>query len=67
MNISISLYETPANQLPRYEPRTKWPETSKCAGPQAPLKERPGIKLKLNISYYQGDKLLPVISLKQVA
>jgi len=66
-SFEIYFNETPANQLPRFEPRTKWPETSKCAGPQALLKERPGIKLKLNISYYQGDKLLPVISLKQVA
>lgn len=63
----ILFNETPANQLPRFEPRTKWPEASKCAGPQAPLKERPGTKLRLNISYYQGDKQLAVISLKQVA
>ncbi len=56
-----------ANQLPRFEPREKWPKTSRCAKPYVPLKERPGIKLKLNISYYQGDKLLPIISLKKVA
>jgi len=57
----------PANQLPRYEPRKNWPESSKCANPQAPLKERPGTKLKLCISYYQGDMLLPIVILKKVA
>lgn len=65
--LEIYFNETPANQQPRFEPRNKWPESSKCAKPQVPLKEQPGIKLKLIVSYYKGDKLLPIIDLKQAA
>ena len=65
--LEIYYNEMPANQKPRFEPRNKWPITSKCAKPQVPLKDQPGSKLKLIISYYKGDKLLPVLSLKQTA
>ena len=41
--------------------------TPEQANPQAPLKERPGTKMKLCISYYQGDRLLPIVDLQKVA
>ena len=63
----IYFNETPANQLPRLKPREKWPDLSICAGPNVPLKERLGTMLKLNISYHQNDKLLPIVSLKEAA
>lgn len=57
----------PANITPRFEPRKRWPAESKCAAPQASLKDEPGKKFRLHISYYEGRKYLPIVELKAVA
>ncbi len=65
--LEIYFNETPAHHKPRYEPRKNWPTKSKCAAPQAKLKEPPGTKLQLSVTYFEGNKLLPIIALKKVA
>jgi hypothetical protein len=57
----------PANINPRFEPRKRWPTESKCAAPQAPLKDESGTTFSLHISYYEGRKHLPIVELKAVA
>ena len=57
----------PANITPRFEPRKRWPVESKCTAPQASLKDEPGKKFRLHISYYEGRKYLPIVELKAVA
>ena len=57
----------PTQIAPRFEPRKRWPSESKCASPQASVKDEPGEKFKLHISYYEGRKHLPIVELKAVA
>jgi transposase InsO family protein len=57
----------PANQQPRFEPRSRWPRGSPCAAPLAKIDGRAGSKLVLVVGYFEGRKHLPVIELKRVA
>ena len=57
----------PANEAPRFEPRTRWPRRSSCARPVVPVKERPGTQLALVFRRFEGQRHLPVIALKPAA
>jgi len=65
----IERYEdsTPANQLPRYEPRRKWPRKARCAQPVVPVKGQSGVKLELVISFMDDHKKLPIVELRKAA
>jgi putative transposase len=57
----------PACRKPRFEPRERWPRRSRCAGPQALVRGRPGAVLELSVEHRGDRKHLPVVSLKRVA
>jgi transposase InsO family protein len=57
----------PANELPRYEPRSGWPRGSPYAGPLAPTEGEPGVRITLDLRFYAGRKHLPIVALKQAA
>jgi len=57
----------PANQSPRWEPRPRWPRGSPCAAPQVLVKGRPGARVALVVTFHEGRKHLPVVTLKRVA
>jgi len=52
---------------PRFEPRKKWPARSPCAAPQVTIEGRRGARLDLHVSYLEGRKHLPIVSLQRVA
>ncbi len=56
-----------ANEQPRFEPRQKWPRGSPCAKPHAPVNGEPGVRLSLDVTYYEGRKHLPIVSLTKAA
>jgi transposase InsO family protein len=41
----------PACRAPRFEPRAAWPRGSPCAKPQTLVKGRPGVELKLTVTF----------------
>ena len=55
----------PANRRPRFEPRPRWPRGSPCALPWALARNSPGAELTLHVSYYAGQRHLPVVTLKR--
>ncbi len=57
----------PAIEKPRWEPRAKWPRTSGCAAPYVPVKDECGVTLRLEVSYLEGRKHLPVFKLRKAA
>jgi transposase InsO family protein len=57
----------PANRVPRFEPRARWPRGSPCARPQALIKGRPGVRLELVVTFEGGHRHLPVVTLRRVA
>jgi transposase InsO family protein len=57
----------PACRRPRFEPRVSWPRASPCAKPWALVRGRPGGRLELHVSYHQGRKHLPIVTLERVA
>jgi hypothetical protein len=57
----------PANQAPRFEPRTRWPRGSPCARPQVLVKSKPGVRLELAVTFRAGHRHLPVVTLRRVA
>jgi transposase InsO family protein len=57
----------PACEKPWYEPRSHWPGRSPCASPQAPIKRKPGVRLRLVICRLEGKNELPIIGLRRVA
>jgi putative transposase len=65
----LEVYEeqTPANEKPRFEPRSRWPRHSRCARPQAQVKGQCGVRLELVVKSYEGRKQLPVVELKEAA
>jgi len=63
----IYLGRRPANRLPRFEPRLRWPRGSPCARPQVLVKGKPGVRLELAVTFQGGRKHLPVITLARVA
>jgi len=58
---------SPANEQPRYETRGTWPPGSGCARPYVPIRGERGVKLELEVAYYEGRKHLPVFELRKVA
>jgi hypothetical protein len=65
----IEIYEAkrPANRKPRLEPRARYPASSKCAAPQARVSGKPGCRLKLVVTHVDGEKHLPIVSLRKSA
>jgi putative transposase len=57
----------PASRRPRFEPRRRWPRASPCAGPQAPVRGRRGIRLDLRVGFRGGRKHLPIVRLRHAA
>jgi putative transposase len=57
----------PACRRPRYEPRARWPRRSRCAGPHALVRGRPGTVLELIVVHRAGRNHLPQVSLRRVA
>jgi len=57
----------PAHHRPRFEPRARWPRSSRCARPQAPVRGRPGVRLALDVRYLEGRAHLPVVTLTRAA
>jgi hypothetical protein len=57
----------PANEHPRFEPRTKFPRDSLCAAPYTSIRGRRGQKLELVVLYYADRKYLPIVELKKIA
>ncbi len=57
----------PAHHRPRFEPRTRWPRSSRCARQQAPVRGRPGVRLALEVRYLEGRAQLPGVSLTRAA
>ena len=55
------------NKTVRFEPRSRWPVSSPCASPQAPIHGRPGTRLVLQVTYLAGRKALPVVKLRAAA
>ncbi len=56
----------PANRKPRHEPRKRWPRGSPCTKPQTLIKGKSGESLKLQVSYHDGKKHLPIVELKSI-
>jgi len=57
----------PACRRPRFETRSRWPRRSRCAGPQALVRGKPGAALELNVEHRAGRNHLPLVSLRRVA
>jgi hypothetical protein len=65
----LEVYEDrpPANQKPRCEPRERWPRNSVCASPQARTKGTAGVRLALEVTFHEGHRELPIVTLKRAA
>jgi hypothetical protein len=63
----IYLGRQPAHHRPRFEPWPRWPRSSCCARPQAPVRGRPGVRLDLDLRFLDGRAHLPVVALKRAA
>jgi transposase InsO family protein len=57
----------PASQLPRFEPRMRWPRDAPCAAPQVPVSGEPGAIVRLEVVYQANRGHLPIVSLKRAA
>src|SRR6185369_12658508 len=57
----------PANEAERVEPRTRWPRGSPCARPRTPVRGDPGTTVELVVQFHDGQRHLPVITLKRAA
>ena len=57
----------PASQLPRFEPRTRWPRGAPCSSPQASVAGEPGAIVRLEVTYQANRRHLPTVSLKRAA
>jgi hypothetical protein len=57
----------PTSQLPRFEPRAKWPRGAPCSFPQASVAGEPGEILRLEVGYQANRRHLPIVSLKLAA
>jgi putative transposase len=57
----------PANQRPRLEPRERWPRPSPCAEPRTLIAGQPGDRCTLEVSFLDGRRHLPIVSLKRAA
>ena len=61
-----SQVERPANQMPRIEPRERYPEGSRCAGVQVPVSGKPGQKAELQVALFEDRRHLPIIHLTKM-
>jgi transposase InsO family protein len=57
----------PACQRPRYEPRARWPRSTPCASPHAPVAGHCGARIRLDVRYHWGRKHLPIVALRRAA
>ena len=57
---------SPACEKPRLEPRPRWPPSSPCASPEAPMKSTRSA-VHIQIGFLHGRKHLPIITLKHAA
>ena len=57
----------PANKRPRWEPRERWPHDATCAGPKAKMHGKPGVRLRLIVTYLDSQRQLPIVELKWAA
>ena len=55
-----------ANEMPRLEPRARYPAASRCAAPQVPIGGKPGCALRLVVSHPDGAPHLPVVRLEKI-
>jgi transposase InsO family protein len=56
-----------ACQLPRFEPRERWPRGAPSAAPQVSVAGEPGEIVWLEVSYQAGRRHLPIVSLRRAA
>jgi transposase InsO family protein len=56
-----------ANQLPRLEPRERWPRGAPCAKPQVEIDGEPGDPIVLEIDCLDGRRHLPIILARRAA
>ena len=58
---------SPANEAPRFEPRSRWPRKSRCASPVVVFKGRRGVRLEVMLSRFGNRPHLPVVELRRAA
>ena len=59
--------KTPDNCRPRIEPRKRWPRKAKCAAPNTLVAGQPGDEFTIQVHFIDGQKHLPVVTLKRAA
>lgn len=57
--------DLPANEMPRFEPRARWPRKAPCAKPFAKPKRGQGGRLGLSVEYADPRKTLPVFRVER--
>lgn len=57
----------PANEAPRFEPRSRWSRKSRCASPVVRVKGRRGVRLTVILSRFESRPHLPVVELRRAA
>ena len=65
--MEVSTGVKPANEAPRFEPRTGWPRRSMFANPAARVRGKCGVKLALVVGSVEGRRHLPIVALKLAA
>ena len=63
----VYLDRAPDSECWRHEPRARWPNESGCAAPWAEVRGRPGVHLRLNVTYLNGRRHLSVVTLRRAA
>jgi transposase InsO family protein len=58
---------SPACDLPRFEPRRRWPRHAPCAAPQIAVRDRRGVKLTIHIGYLSDRRHLPMVQIRRAA
>jgi len=56
-----------ANKILRFEPRSRWPVRSRCASPQAAIRDKLGTRLVLHVRSLAGRRHLPIVKLRVAA
>lgn len=57
----------PGNRRPRFEPRSHWPRGSPCARPWALTRGSPGARLTIEVRFHNGNRQLPIVTVKRAA
>jgi len=57
----------PASRRPRFEPRSQWPRGSTSARPHALVRGKPGAIVKLDVTFCDGRRYLPIVALKRAS